>query len=355
MLQIDGLDQYTSPKVISLEELSHLVGDLKTKGKKIGLCSGGFDLLHPGHMKHFELAKNYCDILVVSITDNEQVKSRKGNGRPVYPAKLRAYAAAAIWWVDYVVVNTQNSSIELIKRIKPSFYIKGPDYVNKMTPGIISERNAIKDLGGNIKYTLEKPLSTTKIIRFIKQEVSNDSVLVILDRDGTLINEVNFLGKNDNWRDELVLNNFVIAYLSALNTRYNSKQIVITNQAGVARNYFDCKRVEDINQAINYLLEKQGIYIHSWVYCPDVDTKYATNNKDLIDFNQAFVRDKTERKPNPSLIYRSLKQLNLELTSFDKILVLGDRLEDQELAINLKAQFIDVKSKNYDDLIKEFF
>ena len=72
-------------KILSLNNLSKKIIDFKKKNKKIILCHGVFDLLHLGHIKHFEEAKKYGDILVVTITPNKYVS--KGPNRPVFNTK----------------------------------------------------------------------------------------------------------------------------------------------------------------------------------------------------------------------------------------------------------------------------
>ena len=74
-------------KIISLEELGVVCAKLKKQGKKIAQCHGCFDLLHPGHIKHFEAAKNIADVVVVTVTPDRFVN--KGPGRPVFNEKLR--------------------------------------------------------------------------------------------------------------------------------------------------------------------------------------------------------------------------------------------------------------------------
>ena len=53
-------------KIKNIEDLAQIISDLKSKGKKIVHCHGVFDLLHIGHIKHFEEAKTFGDVLVVS-------------------------------------------------------------------------------------------------------------------------------------------------------------------------------------------------------------------------------------------------------------------------------------------------
>lgn len=352
MLDIESLESFSSKKIFIIEEMVKIVNRYKKKGKKVGLCHGGFDLLHPGHIKHFESAKKICDVLIVSITSDRYVSKRKNSGRPVFPDKLRAYAVAAIEFVDHVIISDFKRATELIFLLKPSYYIKGPDFIHKSTPGITAERKVIEEVNGEIRYTVDHTLSTTKIIKYIKERVSNNKVLLIIDRDGTLIEESDFLGKNDNWKKEVKLNKNVVDFLSYIQTKINPVSIVITNQAGVARGYFDCKRVEEINIFIDGLLRKNHITINNWQYCPDVDLDYA--KKTMFDFKKEFTKKKTKRKPGTDMFYDALKELKMKLNDFNKLIVLGDRHEDKTLADKLNAQYIDVKGKNYDILIEEF-
>ncbi|MBW2993636.1 adenylyltransferase/cytidyltransferase family protein, partial [Candidatus Woesearchaeota archaeon] len=68
MIPIKSPETYTSDKILDFDAAAKLISEIKSAGKTIGLCHGGFDLLHPGHVKHFESAKKLCDILVISIT-----------------------------------------------------------------------------------------------------------------------------------------------------------------------------------------------------------------------------------------------------------------------------------------------
>ena len=55
-------------KILELEKLAKRIEELKSKGKKIVLCHGCFDLMHPGHIKYFQASKKMGDILVVTVS-----------------------------------------------------------------------------------------------------------------------------------------------------------------------------------------------------------------------------------------------------------------------------------------------
>ena len=63
-----GRDKFMNEIIKTFEELKNIVTDFKTKGKKIVHCHGVFDLLHIGHIKHFQEAKAFGNILIVTIT-----------------------------------------------------------------------------------------------------------------------------------------------------------------------------------------------------------------------------------------------------------------------------------------------
>jgi len=168
MLKINDLNDYKSKNVLSIKKASELISDIRSKNKKVGLCHGGFDLLHAGHIKHFKLAKELCDVLFVSITSDKFVKLNKGVNRPIYPEKLRAYMISQIKFVDYVLISDFQTGIETIKLLKPDIYIKGPDYIGGNSKIIDLEKKAIDSVGGSISFTSEPKLSTTSIIEHIK-------------------------------------------------------------------------------------------------------------------------------------------------------------------------------------------
>ena len=153
-----------SNKIIKFNKISKYLEKIRTR-KKVVLCHGVFDLLHIGHIKHFEDSKKKGDILIVSITPDIYVN--KGPTKPFFNEKLRLHAVAALNCVDYVVLNESVTAIEIIKKVKPNIYSKGKDYQNKkkdITGNIQSEINAVKANGGNILFTNNITFSSSALI-----------------------------------------------------------------------------------------------------------------------------------------------------------------------------------------------
>jgi rfaE bifunctional protein kinase chain/domain/rfaE bifunctional protein nucleotidyltransferase chain/domain len=153
------------PKVLGLEALADQVAVLRTQGKTIVHCHGVFDLLHVGHIRHFKEAKLLGDVLVVTVTQDVHVN--KGPNRPAFAEKLRAETIAALEDVDFVAVSAFPTAVEVIEKIRPDVYAKGPDYRDASqdhTGGITVERQAVESFGGRIVFTDGITFSSSTLI-----------------------------------------------------------------------------------------------------------------------------------------------------------------------------------------------
>lgn len=153
-----------SSKIINLDNIEQVLEPLRDENKIIQ-CHGVFDLLHIGHIKHLQHAKNFGDILVVTITADKFVN--KGPGRPYFPEQLRAEALAALACVDYVVINPNPTAIEPINIIRPHFYAKGIEYQeleNDITGKITEEEAAVNAVGGQLCFTRDIVFSSSSLL-----------------------------------------------------------------------------------------------------------------------------------------------------------------------------------------------
>ena len=166
----------SNKKIFTLFDLSQ---KLVNKKKKV-LCHGVFDLLHVGHIKHLEKAKQLGDILVVTVTSDKFVN--KGPGRPVFNQYLRAEAIAAIDVVDYVAINDSQTAIKPIRLLKPNIYCKGKDYKNSkddVSGEITNELKELKEAKGKIFFTDELTFSSSKLINKSTDFFSNSQKSII--------------------------------------------------------------------------------------------------------------------------------------------------------------------------------
>ncbi len=167
--------------ILDLPTLASTMAHLHQTGKKVVLCHGTFDLLHIGHIRHFEAARKNGDVLVVTITADRFVK--KGVGRPVFDQTLRSEMIAALQLVDFVSIVDDASAIPAIEAVRPTYYVKGSDYRNAaddVTGKIQKERRAVERLGGELIFTDEIVFSSSSLLNAHFGAVS-DEVRTYLD------------------------------------------------------------------------------------------------------------------------------------------------------------------------------
>lgn len=141
-------------KIVPLSEICIIADNERNKGRRIVQCHGVFDLLHPGHIKHFEEAKSLGHVLIVTVTPDKYVN--KGPGRPAFNEVLRMESIAALTAVDYVVLNDCPDAVSCIYKLRPNIYVKGKEYENHdkdVTGKISEESDAVHQVGGSIYYT----------------------------------------------------------------------------------------------------------------------------------------------------------------------------------------------------------
>ena len=153
-------------QVLSLEELSRRVAELKATGKRIAFANGHFDVLHVGHLRYLEGARAQGDVLIVALNDDDSVTRLKGPGRPVMPATERAELVAALEPVDLVVIFSGESPGPLLAELEPEAHCKGTDYGS---PAGVPEYEIVRSYGGETVLVGDpKDHSTTDLIARVK-------------------------------------------------------------------------------------------------------------------------------------------------------------------------------------------
>ena len=117
---LKNLSSSIKRKIVKFQNISSI--KKKHKNEKVILCHGVFDVVHPGHLRHFLFAKSKADILVVSCTSDQYIN--KGIYRPHVPEKLRAFNLAVLEMIDYVIIDNAKKPLSLIKKLKPNFLQK---------------------------------------------------------------------------------------------------------------------------------------------------------------------------------------------------------------------------------------
>ena len=118
----------------------------RAAGRRIVLTNGCFDVLHRGHTRYLNQAKQLGDVLVVALNSDASARRLKGPGRPINPAHDRAGIIAALSCVDYVTVFDTDTPIPLIRALRPDVYAKGGDYSAQM----LAETPVVEECGGRV-------------------------------------------------------------------------------------------------------------------------------------------------------------------------------------------------------------
>ncbi len=155
----------STEKILSFSEAVKLAGELKARGKKIVYAQGYFDLLHAGHVRHFEEAKKLGDVLMVGVVVDQFVN--KGPGRPIFKEEQRLNLVAALTDVDFAFLNKTPDAVEAIRKIVPQVYVKGEDVrqkANDPRENLYREIKELKAAGGKIHFTKSLPIHSTDLL-----------------------------------------------------------------------------------------------------------------------------------------------------------------------------------------------
>ena len=137
-----------SDKIISVATAAHG----KLGRKKVVLCHGCYDIIGPAHIDHLMWARALGDCLVVSVSTDE-VCQVKGPERPIIPLEGRVFHLAALSCVDFVIPWPQKTAEELIKILKPRFYVKGVDTKHVATEDFQREKTAARGVLCHLRYS----------------------------------------------------------------------------------------------------------------------------------------------------------------------------------------------------------
>ncbi|RPH63908.1 MAG: D-glycero-beta-D-manno-heptose 1-phosphate adenylyltransferase [Acidobacteria bacterium] len=147
--------------VLTPDQASAWVGQLRQDSKRVVFTNGVFDILHPGHVRYLQDARGYGDALIVAINSDRSVRTVKGEGRPIVPEAERAEVVAALAAVDAVVVFDQDTPHQIISFLQPDVLVKGADWPSDRIVG----RDIVEARGGRVvRVPVAEGYSTSAII-----------------------------------------------------------------------------------------------------------------------------------------------------------------------------------------------
>jgi D-glycero-D-manno-heptose 1,7-bisphosphate phosphatase len=309
-------------KIKTRDELIPICESLRSQGKSVGFTSGAFDLLHAGHADYLEKAKALCDVLVVGVNTDRSVREYKGPGRPIVPERERIRLVAALQSVDYCFLFDERRNRRNLEALKPRYYIKAGDY----RPESLTSSDALKEFGGEVRLipVIEAVSSTAMIERIlasgcaapekvverdgavhIERKRAKQSPAAFFDRDGTVIEEADYLHEPERIR---ILPNALEGMKRFQDMGY--RIVLITNQPGIGMGYYSKEDFYRVNRALLKSFSGKGILIDKIYFCPHGKSENCAC-----------------RKPGQALIRRAEEELNLDLP---RSIMIGDKTSDIE-------------------------
>ncbi|MGV3724832.1 MAG: D-glycero-beta-D-manno-heptose 1-phosphate adenylyltransferase [Actinomycetota bacterium] len=151
-------------QIVTRSELAQLGEELRASGKRVVFTNGCFDVLHVGHLRYLQQARELGDALVVGVNTDAGVRRLKGAQRPIVPEEERAELLAGLACVDFVTLFDEPLPNETLSALRPQVHVKGGDYEAERLP----ETALVRAMGGEVVIIpLVEGRSTTDVVRRI--------------------------------------------------------------------------------------------------------------------------------------------------------------------------------------------
>jgi len=147
-------------KIVLQQKLKSVVADHKKRAQTVVFANGCFDILHVGHVRYLEAARQQGDILIVAVNSDASLRSLKGPGRPILGEAARARLVAALRVVDYVLIFNEPTVASLLRDLLPDVHVKGTDYSAETVP----ERAIAKSLGIKVAIVGDPKTHSTRVL-----------------------------------------------------------------------------------------------------------------------------------------------------------------------------------------------
>ncbi len=205
-----------SHKIKTAEEIAAAIGP-RPRDKKVIMCHGTFDIVHPGHVRHLLYAKSKGDLLVASLTADAHIA--KANFRPYVPQELRAFNLAALEVVDFVVIDNEATPIRNIDVIRPDYFAKGYEYTKSgLHPRTSEEKNAIEAYGGEILFTPgDIVYSSSHIIETEPPAIATEKLMALLEAEKLTFDDLrDSLGQLNGVRVHVIGDTIIDSYTNTV-------------------------------------------------------------------------------------------------------------------------------------------
>lgn len=286
-----------SHKIKSSKELVEIIGG-PPRQKKVIMCHGTFDVVHPGHIRHLLYAKTKADVLVASITADEHIK--KGNLRPYVPQDLRAINVAALEMVDYVIIDKDPTPLKNLSLLRPDFFAKGYEYTSgAVNPKTQEEMDIVNSYGGEFIFTPgDIVYSSSNLLNLERPNIAIEKLITLMSAENITFDDLrNALKKFEGVKITIVGDTIVDSYTycsmiggmtktPTMSVRYENKVDFVGGAAVVA------KHMRSAGAEVNFItvLGKDphqefvlsDLAAHGVACIPFIDSTRPTTNKNAI-------------------------------------------------------------------------
>lgn len=332
--------------IITKEEYLKLKKDFKSK--KVILCHGVYDLVHPGHIIHFEEAKKLGDILVVSVTAAQYV--RKGPERPYFNDELRLKFLSAIKYIDYIILSESYTADDIIKTVEPNIYVKGKEYENKnndLTGKIEEEVQLVHKYGGEVYYTSGLVSSSTKLINNLFPVLSDEvkKYMSNFHKQVSLDDIKNYLKRIKNMRilviGDIIIDEYIFCSVQGVmskdigySARYQNSEEYLGGALAIARHIAS---FSDNVTIMSVLGNEECIHSRILNELSDkmrVDMEYSDKFNTIIKKRFISQNEKREEIDKIFVINNLAFPMKIDTASMEKFkLKLKEKIEDYDVVI----------------------
>jgi rfaE bifunctional protein nucleotidyltransferase chain/domain len=292
-----------------------LVDWLARLPRPLVMTNGVFDVLHRGHISYLHRAAELGGSLLVAVNSDRSARMLgKGPDRPLNTAEDRAYVLAGLQSVALVTFFDTRTPVELIKAVRPDFYVKGGDYDMET----LEETRVVRSWGGqSVAIPFVDGFSTTALVQRIRQPQLTQPSLrkaAFLDRDGVINQDRAYVHR---WEDF----EFVPGAIDGMRRLQQAGYaiVIVTNQSGLARGYYTEAQYEALTASLREELARKGVKLDGIYHCPH-------HPKGKV---AALAIDCDCRKPAPGMVLRAARELCLSLPAS---ILIGDKPSDIEAA-----------------------
>jgi rfaE bifunctional protein nucleotidyltransferase chain/domain len=160
----------SSSRPLTGEAAREFARAVQARGGTVVFTNGVFDLLHTGHVRYLQAARELGDMLIVGVNSDRSVRAIKGPERPVTPEAERGEILLALACVDAVVVFDDDTPQRIIGELQPDVLVKGADWA----PTEIVGRDVVEARGGRVvRIPLVEGRSTTSLISRVRAAEGN--------------------------------------------------------------------------------------------------------------------------------------------------------------------------------------